>query len=157
MANAGDEVVMVYWIRDFEHSATNERFRVYSDSQYIPALRRRVAKHSGDEEWLDDQLYRHDASLDVRLEGDHPLHIEGLRFGEMPLKTADQIERECLRLLRVNASIRDVQRVTIVRIEATGTEPNWTYSSTYPELTAIGRSEADEIVASAAARWALVA
>ena len=123
---------MVYWIRDFEHVATGKRLRVYSDNEYIPALRRRVAKHLDDQDWLDDQLYLHDAGLDVRLEGDHPLHIEGLRLGEMPLKTADQLAEECVRLFRMNWSTREVQRVGIIPIQTKGTEPNWTHGEVYP-------------------------
>jgi hypothetical protein len=147
---------MTYWIRDFEHSATGDRVRVYGDNQYLPALRRRVAKHLHDEEWLDDQVYRHDAGLDVKLEGEHPLHIEGLRFGEMLAKTAEQLEQECIRLLRANRSTREVQRVGIIAVQTIGTEPNWTYGEISPEpATSVGLSEADAIIASVAGRWAL--
>jgi hypothetical protein len=146
---------MTYWIREFEHSESGKRFRVYAEEQYVPALRKRVAKQVGDDAWLDDQLYRHDAGLDIRLEGEHPFHVDGLTYGEMPLKTAEQLEAECIRLLRMNVTTRDIQRVGIVRTKPKATEANWTYGELSPEPTAMGRSDAAEIITSVAGRWAL--
>jgi hypothetical protein len=74
---------------------------------------------------------------------------------QMPLKTADQLEQECLRLLRMNMTTREIERVGIVRTHPTGTGPNWTYGELYPEPTPIGKSDADAIIKSIAGRWAL--
>lgn len=74
---------------------------------------------------------------------------------EMPLKTAEELERECLRLLATKATRREIQRVGIVPTNTAGTGPNWTYSELYPEPTALGRHDAHEIIASVAGRWAL--
>jgi|SRR5665213_1548480 len=148
---------MTYWIREFEHADSKRRFRVYSNDQYLPALRRRVARYVDDQDWLDDQIVCHDASLDMRRDGECPLHVDGLRLGEMPLKTAEQIEQECLRLLRMNWSTRDIRAIKIVAIETKGTEPNWTCLHVDPEPTIVGIGEAREIIASVAGRWALAA
>lgn len=146
---------MPYWIREFEKAETGERFRVYSEAQYVLELRRQVAEHLMAPDWSDDQIYRHNAGLDIKLDGKHPLEISQLSSGEMRLKTADQLEQECLRLLRSNMFTREIERVGIVRTHQTGRGPNWTYGELYPEPTRLGMQEADKIVASVAGRWAL--
>jgi hypothetical protein len=146
---------VTYWIRDFENSKTGQRYRVYSEAQYVPALLRKVADKQRDQDWLDDQVYRHDAGLDIKRDGDHPLRGELLRPGEMPLKTAEDLQRECLRMLKMNMTTREIERVGIIRTHPSGDGPNWTYSELYPEPTPIGRSDADVIIMSVAGRWAL--
>ena len=70
---------MVYWIREFKNSKTGKRVRVYSEAQDIPSLRREAANHFGDQGWLDDQIYKYDARLDMKRDGRHPLTIEKVR------------------------------------------------------------------------------
>jgi hypothetical protein len=67
---------MVYWIREFENTQTGERFRVCSQAVDVPSLRREVAKHLNDQDWLDDQIYMYDGVLDTKLDGEHPLTID---------------------------------------------------------------------------------
>jgi hypothetical protein len=73
----------------------------------------------------------------------------------MPEKTAKELERECLRLLRANMTTREIERVGIVRTHPTGSGPNWTYGELYPEPTPIGKADANVIIKSVAGRWAL--
>lgn len=74
---------------------------------------------------------------------------------EMPVKTADELEAECLRLLHVNMTTREIERVGIVRTNPAGSGPNWTYGELYPEPTPLGKQDAHAIIASVAGRWAL--
>ena len=69
---------MHYWIRDFKNNRTGQRFRVYSEAQYIPALREQVAEQTKDAEWIDDMVYQHDPSLDMKRDGQHSLVVEAL-------------------------------------------------------------------------------
>jgi len=91
----------------------------------------------------------------MKLDGDHPFEILVLELGEMPLKKAQQLEQECLRLLRLNMTTREIERIGIVRTKPLGTAANWTYGELYPEPTSIGQADADKIIASVAGRWAL--
>jgi hypothetical protein len=146
---------VTYWIREFENSKTGQRYRVYSEAQYLPPLRRQIADEQHDEEWLDDQIYRHDVGLDIRLDRSHSLRVQPLQPGEMSVKTAVELQHECLRLLKINMTTQDIERVGIVRTHPTGSGPNWTYGELYPEPTPIGKTEADRIIKSIAGRWAL--
>jgi hypothetical protein len=83
------------------------------------------------------------------------LKVEEGNIEQMPLKTAEQLEEECLRLLRINMTTREITRVGIVRTHPTGRGPNWTYGELYPEPTPLGKIDADKIIASVAGRWAL--
>jgi hypothetical protein len=74
---------------------------------------------------------------------------------QMPFKTAEELEVECLRLLRINMTTRDIERIGIVRTHPTGTGPNWTYGELYPAPTPLGEADAHRIIASVAGRWAL--
>jgi hypothetical protein len=67
---------MVYWIREFENSKTGKRFRVHGEALDVPYLRRQIADHLNDQEWLDDQIYKHDGVLDTMFHGQHPLKID---------------------------------------------------------------------------------
>jgi hypothetical protein len=74
---------------------------------------------------------------------------------QRPLKTADELEAECLRLFRRNVTTCEIQRMGILRLFADGGGPNWTCGELYPEPTPLGQRNAEEIVASVAERWAL--
>jgi hypothetical protein len=73
----------------------------------------------------------------------------------MSLKTAEDLQRECLRMLKMNMTTQEIERVSIIRTHPSGDGPNWTYSELYPEPTPIGKSDADMIIKSVAGRWAL--
>jgi hypothetical protein len=73
----------------------------------------------------------------------------------MPLKTVQELQWECLRLLQANITTRDITRICIVRTYPKRTGPNWTYGELYPEPTLIGKTDADRIIKSVAGRWAL--
>jgi hypothetical protein len=73
---------------------------------------------------------------------------------KMPEKTAEELETECLRLLRADMHTRDIHKVKIVRVRPPGDGPNWTWAFE-PEPPPIAMQHADEIVASVAGRWAL--
>jgi hypothetical protein len=60
---------MAYWIREFKNAKTGARFRISSAIHYIPPLRQEIAKKLNDQQWEDDSLYKHDAGLDMKLEG----------------------------------------------------------------------------------------
>jgi hypothetical protein len=61
---------------------------------------------------------------------------------QMPLRTPAKLEQDCLRLLRMNMTTREIERVDIVPSHPT-------------EPTLIGKVDAHEIIASIAGRWAL--
>jgi hypothetical protein len=63
---------MTYWIREFQNTESGERFRITSDIQYLLPLRRQIAKMRSDPTWEGDNVYKHERSLDVRLEGIYP-------------------------------------------------------------------------------------
>ncbi len=69
---------MVFWVREFQNRKSGQRFRVYSERQYVPPLREEVAKYCGDDDWLDDSIYEHDAGLDVRFDGACQLEVEAI-------------------------------------------------------------------------------
>jgi len=74
---------------------------------------------------------------------------------QMALKTAEELERECLRLLRLNMTTREITRAGIVRTHPDGSGPNWTYGELFPAPTRMGEIDADKIIATVAGRWAL--
>jgi hypothetical protein len=45
-------------------------------AQYLPPLRQQVADQQEAAEWLDNMVYKHDAGLDIRLDGECPLKVE---------------------------------------------------------------------------------
>jgi hypothetical protein len=68
--------------RDFQNVKTGASFRVASDIQYIPPLRRAIATKLNDAQWEDDNVYKHDAGLDTKLNGFCPeLTVEELPIG----------------------------------------------------------------------------
>jgi hypothetical protein len=75
LSNSGVST-MPFWIRAFENSNTGHRLRVHSEAQYLPSLRQQVAVQQEDAEWLDDVVYKHDAGLDIKLDGGCPLKVE---------------------------------------------------------------------------------
>ena len=53
-----------------------------SDIQYIPPLRRAIAKKLNDPQWEDDNVYKHDAGLDTKFDGFCPgLAVDELQYG----------------------------------------------------------------------------
>ena len=70
---------MAYWIREFKHRDTGQRHRVASDAKDIPTLRRLVAEQRNDAEWLDEMIYRHDPSLNLKMPGECSLSVQLVR------------------------------------------------------------------------------
>src|SRR5258706_15553226 len=58
--------------------------------------------------------------------------------GEMPRKSAAELELECLRLLAMDPHTRGIKRAEIIRIYLKGTGPNWTYGAVDPMPTRAG-------------------
>src|SRR5262249_16629326 len=69
---------MPYWIREFENTQSGKRFRVYSESEWIPPLRRDIANLQNNPDWTDDAIYKHDPSLDIKKEGNCTLTVDPL-------------------------------------------------------------------------------
>lgn len=74
---------------------------------------------------------------------------------KMPEKTAEELETECLRLLRANASTREATSVPIRRVRPYGDGPNWTWGAIEPPLPPIAKKDADRIISEVSGRWAL--
>ena len=70
---------MPYWIREFKHRDTGQRYRVGSDAKDIPTLRRLVAEQRNDAEWLDDMIYRYDPSFNLEMPGEYSLSVQLIR------------------------------------------------------------------------------
>lgn len=70
-------------------------------------------------------------------------------------KTAEELEIECLRLLRANASTRESVSVPIRRVRPYGDGPNWTWGAIDPPLPPIAKKDADRIISEICGRLAL--
>src|SRR5258707_4043873 len=68
--------------------------------------------------------------------------------GEMPRKSAAELEVECLRLL-VDPHTRGIKRAEIIRMYPKGTVPNCTYGAVDPMPTRAGFAFAQTLIASA--------
>src|SRR6202049_3464734 len=74
---------------------------------------------------------------------------------EMPRKSAEELEAECLRLLAMDPHTRGIKRVEIIRMYPKGTGPNWTYGALDPMPTRAGLAIAQTLIASVYGSWAL--
>jgi hypothetical protein len=71
-------------------------------------------------------------------------------------KTFEEIEAECLRLLKQHKTTRKIEHVGIVRTHRDCSGPNWTYGPLVPSPpTTAARREVDKIVKTVASRWVL--
>jgi hypothetical protein len=68
--------------------------------------------------------------------------------GDMPRKSAAELEAECLRLLAMDPHTRGIKRVEIIRIYPKGTGPNWTYGALDPMPKRAGLAIAQTLIAS---------
>src|SRR4029077_19397587 len=75
--------------------------------------------------------------------------------GEMPRKSAAELEAECLRLLAMDPQTRGIKRAEIIRMYPEGTGPNWTYGAVDPMSTRAGFAVAQTLIASVYGRLAL--
>jgi hypothetical protein len=57
---------------------------------------------------------------------------------QMPTKTMAELEVECLKVLKHDPHTRDITRVGIIKLNAIGTGPNWTFSELEPMPSANG-------------------
>ncbi len=74
---------------------------------------------------------------------------------EMPKRTAEELQAECIRLLKMDPSTRDIRYVGIIRLNPEGTGPNWTFGELDPMPTPHGLAIATRLIASVAGTLAL--
>jgi hypothetical protein len=67
---------MTFWIREFVNRKTDEHVRVYSDALDLPSMRKLVAAHRHDDDWLDADIWVHQARLDMQRDGTCQLGVE---------------------------------------------------------------------------------
>ena len=72
-----------------------------------------------------------------------------------PLKSEVELEAECLRLLAMDPSTRDITHVRIIRLNPEGSGPNWTFGELEPPPTRNGYGVAQTLIASLYGKWAL--
>jgi hypothetical protein len=66
---------MVYWVREFKDRRSGVRFRVYGEAADLLSLRAKIAEQRSEPDWLDQDIYVHDAGLDMQLPGNHELYV----------------------------------------------------------------------------------
>ena len=66
---------MVYWVREFKDRRSGDRFRVYGEATDVTSLREKIADQLSEPDWLDQEIYVHDAGLDMQLPGNHELYV----------------------------------------------------------------------------------
>jgi hypothetical protein len=74
---------------------------------------------------------------------------------QMQTKTMAELEIECLKVLKFDPHTRDIKRVGIVRLNLTGTGPNWTFRELEPSPSATGWQIAHDLIAGVAGTYAL--
>jgi hypothetical protein len=74
---------------------------------------------------------------------------------QMPTRTMDQLEIECLKVLKQDPHTRDIVHVGIVRLNPTGTGPNWTFSEVDPMPSTNGLQIARNLIAQVSGTYAL--
>jgi hypothetical protein len=73
------EIPVSYWIREFRHLDSGDRYRVASEAKNLPFLRKQIAERQDDAEWLDVMAYHYDPSLDLRMSGHCSLTVQLIR------------------------------------------------------------------------------
>jgi hypothetical protein len=66
---------MVYWVREFKDRRSGDRFWVYGEAPDLPKLRAKIAEQRSEPDWLNQEIYVHDAGLDLQLPGNHELYV----------------------------------------------------------------------------------
>ena len=61
--------------------------------------------------------------------------VQRTKSKQMPTKSRDWLEAECLRLARLVLGGKEIQRVTIRRLSPKGTGPNWKVADIIPQPT----------------------
>jgi hypothetical protein len=74
-------------------------------------------------------------------EDNHPM-IE-----QMPTMTPEELEVECLKVLKYDPHTREITHVGIIRLHPEGSGPNWTFSELEPMPTAQGSQIARDLIA----------
>jgi len=59
--------------------------------------------------------------------------VQRTKWRQLPTKTKDWLEAECLRLTRRAPGGSEIQRVTIRRLHPKGTGPNWKVADIIPQ------------------------
>jgi hypothetical protein len=66
---------MVYWVREFKDRLSGDRFRDYGEATDLPSFREKIADRLSEPDWLEQEIYVHDAELDMQLPGNHELYV----------------------------------------------------------------------------------
>jgi hypothetical protein len=74
---------------------------------------------------------------------------------QMPAKSRDWLEAECLRLASRAPGGKDIQRVTIRRLHSRGTGPNWKVADIIPQPALAFSTEVRALLADLPASYAL--
>jgi hypothetical protein len=74
---------------------------------------------------------------------------------KMPTKTMEELEIECLNVLKRDPRTREIMRVGIVRLNPEGTGPNWTFSELEPMPSTNGLQIARDLIATISGTYAL--
>ena len=74
---------------------------------------------------------------------------------QMPTKSRDWLEAECLRLAQLVLGGKEIQRVTIRRLHPKGTGPNWKVADIIPQPTPFVSGEVRDALAYLTGTFAL--
>src|SRR5262249_18027786 len=71
--NRSGGAFVVYWVRTVRNTQTGKTFEVASDERYLPRLRNRIVQECGYyTDWKNEDVYEHEAGLDMQMDGGHP-------------------------------------------------------------------------------------
>ncbi len=78
-----------------------------------------------------------------------------IKLKQMPAKSRAWLEAECLKLAKRALGGREIQRVTIRRLNTKGTGPNWKIADIIPQPTLMVSGEVREALAHLPGTYAL--
>jgi hypothetical protein len=81
--------------------------------------------------------------------------VQRTKSKQMPTKSRDWLEAECLRLARLVLGGKEIQRVTIRRLSPKGTGPNWKVADIIPQPTPFVSGEVRDALAYLTGTFAL--
>ena len=74
---------------------------------------------------------------------------------KMPKKSREFLEAECVRIANGQIEGRGTERVTIMRLSAKGTSPNWDVNRIQPQLSSVADKEVRDAIKKLSGRFAL--